>query len=378
MWIYVPGTTSSRSVVESQDLISVSNWRFRWLERFATSREKYSAAPTWYRRWKKESWMKLLCGRMSGLSTANRGMVWWMGFMEDTHVSPSQSLERGEGRRTQGISGPTSQESSERSDLSGASSRTSETIYDSDLSKCGMTFKGWVTQLGRDCLARRKLGQAIGGNGCSSWPTTRVSKGNGPSRRDIQLGNPKKKIETEAVIWMTPTKRDHKDGDCREVNVRVNSLLGRQVLMEDGQQSSKSGPNLPQLWRTPNSHLIEAKPEGTKLAGRKPTDPQVGIADQAMNWPTPAANDDNKTPEAHLRMKKRMGERDGTNANRTAITSLQVKVQVGSKGKKLNPLFVEWLMGLPFGWTAFEPVETQSYPLWLQKHSSLFQEIAKL
>lgn len=44
-------------------------------------------------------------------------------------------------------------------------------------------------------------------------------------------------------------------------------------------------------------------------------------------WPTAVANDDNKTPEAHLRMKQRMGERDGTGANRTAITSLQVKVQ---------------------------------------------------
>ena len=42
------------------------------------------------------------------------------------------------------------------------------------------------------------------------------------------------------------------------------------------------------------------------------------------SWPTPCANDDNKTPEAHLAMKKRMGERDGTNSNRTAITSLQV------------------------------------------------------
>ena len=45
-------------------------------------------------------------------------------------------------------------------------------------------------------------------------------------------------------------------------------------------------------------------------------------------WPTPVANDDNKTPEAHLAMKQRMGERDGTGANRTAITSLQVMAQL--------------------------------------------------
>jgi hypothetical protein len=47
-------------------------------------------------------------------------------------------------------------------------------------------------------------------------------------------------------------------------------------------------------------------------------------------WPTPVANDDNKTPEAHLAMKQRMGERDGTGANRTAITSLQVMAQMAS------------------------------------------------
>ena len=47
--------------------------------------------------------------------------------------------------------------------------------------------------------------------------------------------------------------------------------------------------------------------------------PGVTIADVLGLWPTPTANPDNKSPEAHLAMKRRMGERDGTNANRTAI-----------------------------------------------------------
>jgi hypothetical protein len=42
------------------------------------------------------------------------------------------------------------------------------------------------------------------------------------------------------------------------------------------------------------------------------------------------ANDDNKSVEAHLAMKKRMGERDGSGANRTAITSLAVSVQLAT------------------------------------------------
>jgi hypothetical protein len=31
------------------------------------------------------------------------------------------------------------------------------------------------------------------------------------------------------------------------------------------------------------------------------------------------------------------------------------------KRRTLNPRFVEWLMGWPTGWTAFEPLETASY-----------------
>jgi hypothetical protein len=39
---------------------------------------------------------------------------------------------------------------------------------------------------------------------------------------------------------------------------------------------------------------------------------------------------------------------------------------------KLNPLFVEWLMGLPHGWTDFAPVEMES---WLSRQRSLLQRL---
>src|SRR5690606_2873325 len=55
-----------------------------------------------------------------------------------------------------------------------------------------------------------------------------------------------------------------------------------------------------------------------RASGRRTSD------SDCSGWPTPVAKDDGKSPEAHLAMKRRMGERDGSGANRTQITSLQV------------------------------------------------------
>jgi hypothetical protein len=78
-------------------------------------------------------------------------------------------------------------------------------------------------------------------------------------------------------------------------------------------------------WRTPKAG--ETMGRYSRVNGKD----YPGLFQQAdmveAPYPTPVAGDDNKTPEAHLAMKKRMGERDGTGANRTAITSLAVLAQ---------------------------------------------------
>lgn len=121
-------------------------------------------------------------------------------------------------------------------------------------------------------------------------------------------------------------------------------------------------------------------------------------------WPTPVANDDNKTPEAHLAMKQRMG------GNRTAITSLNVKVKAKSSNwatpegiakerarrknghdlptkanEKLNADWVESLMNVPLGWTQLplswvtESTDSgcSAMELFRQQHPRLLQRSTK-
>ena len=41
-----------------------------------------------------------------------------------------------------------------------------------------------------------------------------------------------------------------------------------------------------------------------------------------------------------------------------------------SDGGRLNPDWVEWLMGWPIGWSDLQPLETDKYRSWLQQHSA--------
>ena len=39
------------------------------------------------------------------------------------------------------------------------------------------------------------------------------------------------------------------------------------------------------------------------------------------------------------------------------------------EGGKLNPQWVEWLMGWPMGWTGLQPLEMDKFQEWRQQHS---------
>lgn len=81
---------------------------------------------------------------------------------------------------------------------------------------------------------------------------------------------------------------------------------------------------------------------------------QKGLEQIVKMWPTPDANRRGASPNF-------TGERPNG-----AKEQLTLETAVGSG--KLNPMWVEWLMGWPLGWTAVEPLETDKFQQWCERH----------
>ena len=107
-------------------------------------------------------------------------------------------------------------------------------------------------------------------------------------------------------------------------------------------------------WRTPGA----SDGEGGVMEIRPETTGHYKLRDQAAVWCTPKSRDWRSGKQAQQ-------GRDDLNIQVHTLQD-QKNTPFGTKSSKntprLNPLFVEWLMGLPRGWTALEPVETPSSP----------------
>lgn len=98
------------------------------------------------------------------------------------------------------------------------------------------------------------------------------------------------------------------------------------------------------LWPTPTAHMT--KEGGHPSEGRRNT-PTLKF--QAM-WPTPTYGKlaGGSAAVNHIKAKHQAGQ----------ISEEEMKAMQAGNGGKLNPEWVEWLMGFPIGWTDLEDSET--------------------
>lgn len=249
-------------------------------------------------------------------------------------------------------SGTNSRASFANFDLDSSSWKTSQrcllegwTPYSEPWPRSGMTRNGRAYE-------RPTWVRGIDGNGCSSsrgepkmgvdsWATPTASDGLAetlsPGMGARERG-PQNLMECVAkAVWMTPTTRDWKDGACADSDVPTNGLLGRQAV---------------RTWPTPDASVANDTEElESRLARRERVRETASngngmgtpLAVAARLWPTTTAGDarasSSETSDAH----------DGT-----SLTDATVRA-APTKGLKLNPSWVEQLMGFPPGWTLLGP-----------------------
>ena len=152
--------------------------------------------------------------------------------------------------------------------------------------------------------------------------------------------------ETGYLLWPTPTAVSRpNEGNMRLMRAKVlegeialgeaNAIVGKNVFLAHGK--------LPALWPTPTTQEVEHPQavwnENNRRVARNGSTHSMGLADAVQMWPTPTADDaSNVNPKP----------------NRFRGLVAAVNETVTPNNGKLNPAWVEWLMGFPLGWTDLE------------------------
>ena len=304
MWI-IPSPISPY-VQDTEELISDLDELSEVCGQSLMWRSKPSQSSTWRKRLKRGGWIQHLSGRILRHSSSASFTEKWTSLLEASLVNPLVTQEKEEGQTTNGTSGLTSNRAYEIwGDLPLFSSRTSKessqqrletkvfsTMSSSDWSK-------WVTTQRQAYSVRVKSVEAISGSECLLWVCSTESKF---------------PVLAKDVYWPIPPKEES------------NSTFG----------------NPPeQQWATPTTRDYK----GAYSFENQKKKPRNLLPDQVKFWTTPIARD-------HMEIKLTKAPPPRKNGKERLDTMpRQLHAEESYRGK-LNPRWVELLMGVPIGWTS--------------------------
>ncbi len=295
MWLYVPNlATSSRSAPEAEGSISASSWQFPALEASVWWRGKPSPSRTWFQRWNKVSFIRLLCGAMPEPSTAAAGVAAWTASLAASRASRTASPAARAAASTSATCGATCGASSSSRGAGSSSSRTLPACSPRGLTKSlepsgyGETFASLVSRWREDCSRRKRSA----------------------TRRRVNA--------SLSLVWPRPAARDWKGAN--------------------GVEHLENGTGRLHLDQLPN--FVEH------------------VWYQRL-WPRPTASDANGARNRTSgRSNPNSQHHDGVTLNDAILIYSHRSPKTSTDGapssqprRSLNPLFVEWLMGWPPGWT---------------------------
>ena len=381
MWILPKQLHTSAYVPDTAALISDSEEQSQICAQSLLARSKPSLARTWSQRWKRDSWTQHLSGRILKPSHGQTFVTAWTSSLEVIPASHSQQQASDSEQKIHDTSGHLSQPELFPCDPESASSKTSRDTSVSDSERSLANWKALVTRLRGEYSLRVKSAHLTNASGSSSWPTCAARDykgcGNAVTRKDG-----KHRLDTlEAVVmygsanWLTPATVQIQRADMQK-RIDYRASIGRQYvpgsLEEQMQQHGQADPvshsmngSHQESWATPSTmdHInVVRNPEERSPAANKGG--CKNLREEVHQWATPRTGaTDNSRPNNKggipLGDQARRAEqwatpqardwKEGSNPQPHGHQQIQLPQQTGQG--KLNPRWVETLMGLPIGWT---------------------------
>ena len=309
-------------------------------ERSLSWRGKDSQSRTWLQRWKRENWMQPLCTRTLRPSHTESFVDKWTSYLEASRANHSAKQDLEKQLKTLGTCSPTSQKESVSADQQLCFSKM---YKESLVAKPGTEnqfscmssehWKDWVTEQRQEYSQRKKSAHLTRESEYSSWPTPTIAEVSGGMRLD----------QIKSGKWH---------------NIQLREKI---ALMEQEKEKNWATPQVTDVRtdvRMPSERSDKAKKGGCKNLREEVMQPQ--------NWPTITVDDskNNGGPSQFKRISN--GKPRALNLNAYIKTvGHQDPENPSTNGKsqelqgKLNPNWVEHLMGLPVGWTDLGYWETE-------------------
>lgn len=194
--------------------------------------------------------------------------------------------------------------------------------------ECGNTWRGWLAKYDPDTC---------------SWKTPQCSLlGEEP---ESLATLPRWGMTVNGLLWeqpmLEPITKETECGLLESWPIPRSCSAMASTITPESAWNEKRNPNLEtivgkRMWASPNAR--DWKDSGSSQGNRK--SPNLGTQ---VHWPTPRTKG----------MCGGSGSWDLLNKN----TTMEEARQMGAgNGGKLNPTWVEWLMGWPLGWTDLKPL----------------------
>ena len=394
MWI-LPIQLHTSPFVQDTKALDLDSEEFSQIcEKSLTWRGKDSLQRTWLQRWKRVNWMQHLCIRTLRPSHTESFEDAWTSSQEDSLASHSVLLEIVKQLKTQDTSSLTSQTELESANLELFSSKTYKESSPAKLgtesqfsSMSSESWKEWVTEQRQEYSQRKKSAHLTRESESSSlelamnWGTPAANDANKTPHCEVnsnQAGLTRSVGRAEAN-WATPQTFDHVNivrTPEKLARTRAEKNAGCMNLREQVHYPNMDhSRTAAQNWPTPTTA------EGTKI-GNQANFGQVGLSNhpsivgqpdraklnksgknqESQQWPTPRAN--KVHPQITEQNREQLANRNKANLEE------DIAGHCGKATGKLNPNWVEQLMGITVGWTDLGYWETESFQQQQLKHSS--------